>query len=46
MPVVLMSGYSEQEALQGVLRDDLAGLLQKPFAPDALAKALEAAFRR
>jgi hypothetical protein len=25
MPVVLMSGYSEQDALQGVLRDELAG---------------------
>jgi two-component system, cell cycle sensor histidine kinase and response regulator CckA len=46
MPVVLMSGYSEQDALQGVLRDDLAGFLQKPFAPDALARALEAAFKR
>ncbi|MDX2011199.1 MAG: PAS domain-containing protein [Myxococcaceae bacterium] len=46
MPVVLMSGYSEQEALRGVLRDDLAGFLQKPFTPDALARALAAAFAR
>ena len=46
MPVVLMSGYSEQEALRGVLRDDLAGFLQKPFSPDSLARALAAAFAR
>jgi PAS domain S-box-containing protein len=46
MPVVLMSGYSEQEALRGVLRDDLAGFLQKPFTPEVLSKAVAAAFAR
>ncbi|MBL8933846.1 MAG: response regulator [Archangium sp.] len=32
LPVVLMSGYSEQDAVQHFLGEDLAGFVQKPFS--------------
>jgi PAS domain S-box-containing protein len=39
--VILMSGFSEQEALNRFSEKGLAGFLQKPFTPDALAAKLE-----
>ena len=38
--VLLMSGYGESEATQGLLERGLAGFLQKPFTPEQLARAL------
>lgn len=42
LPVVLMSGYSEQEAVEKFGAEGLAGFLQKPFQPDALKARLAA----
>jgi two-component system cell cycle sensor histidine kinase/response regulator CckA len=36
VPIVLTSGYSEQEATDRCGREALAGFIQKPFAPSAL----------
>ena len=36
LPVILMSGYSEQDAVAKFGAQGLAGFLQKPFQPDAL----------
>ena len=43
MPVVLMSGYSREEALAHFEHRGLAGFLQKPFAADALIEILATA---
>jgi CheY-like chemotaxis protein len=40
VPVVLMSGYSEPEALDHFAGEDLAGFLQKPFQPDEFRRVL------
>ncbi len=42
LPVVLMSGYSEQDAVAKFGAAGLAGFLQKPFQPDALRARLTA----
>ena len=42
MRVVLMSGFSEQEALQRFLGRGLAGFLQKPFTAELLREKLRA----
>jgi len=38
LPVVLSSGYSEQEAVQRFAGEGLAGFLQKPYGPRALVE--------
>ena len=40
VPVILMSGYSEQEAVATFGQSDLAGFLQKPFGFEALRALL------
>jgi CheY-like chemotaxis protein len=47
LPVVLMSGYTEQEVAPRVLEenDGAAGFLQKPFLPEDLASVLRHASR-
>ena len=40
MPVVLMSGYSRDEAVERFEHRGLAGFLQKPFAAEALLEVL------
>jgi PAS domain S-box-containing protein len=42
LPVVLMSGYSEQDAVSKFGAAGLAGFLQKPFQPDTLRTRLSA----
>ena len=42
LPVILMSGYSEQDAVAKFGTAGLAGFLQKPFQPDALRARLTA----
>jgi PAS domain S-box-containing protein len=50
LPVVLMSGYSEQEAADRLGEEAIAGFLQKPFSPAAVVAkvndALAAEMRR
>ena len=43
LPVILCSGYNEQEAVQRFLGKGLAGFLQKPFGQGALENAVRAA---
>ena len=43
MPVILCSGYNEQESVQHFLGKGLAGFLQKPFAQSSLEDAVRAA---
>jgi len=43
IPVVLMSGYHEDEAEAAFEGDGLAGFVQKPFTPADLAKRMRAA---
>ncbi len=45
LPVLLMSGDSSALASEERGHDAIAGVLQKPFAPDALARAVLAAAR-
>jgi CheY-like chemotaxis protein len=40
IPVVLSSGYNEQEATNRFAGKGLAGFLQKPYQPTALLKTL------
>jgi CheY-like chemotaxis protein len=40
VPVVLMSGYNEQEAVAHFTGKNLAGFLQKPFTLEELAHRL------
>jgi CheY-like chemotaxis protein len=46
VPVVLMSGYSEQEVMGQFTGRSLAGFLQKPFTIAALAEAMRRATAR
>jgi DNA-binding NarL/FixJ family response regulator len=41
--VVIMSGYSEQVALERVQRDAISGFIQKPYDLETLRRALELA---
>jgi two-component system cell cycle sensor histidine kinase/response regulator CckA len=43
LPVVLMSGYNREDALEKSAGMDLAGFLHKPFTPDTLRTALSSA---
>ena len=43
LPVILMSGYSKQEAIDSSAGMDLAGFLHKPFTMETLASALRSA---
>jgi CheY-like chemotaxis protein len=43
LPVVLMSGYNREDALEKSAGMDLAGFLHKPFTPDTLRSALSSA---
>jgi CheY-like chemotaxis protein len=43
LPVVLMSGYNREDALEKSAGMDLAGFLHKPFTPDTLRSALSCA---
>jgi two-component system, cell cycle sensor histidine kinase and response regulator CckA len=45
LPVVLMSGYNKQEALEKSAGMDLAGFLHKPFNMATLSEALRLALR-
>lgn len=45
MPVVVMSGYDEEEASGRFEGKELAGFLEKPFSSGALTAAVEAALR-
>jgi CheY-like chemotaxis protein len=40
LPVILMSGYSERDAVSRFAAQGLAGFLQKPFQPDTLRSLL------
>jgi len=42
IPVILMSGYGTQEALDRVTRQGISGLLSKPFTLEALALKMRA----
>ena len=46
IPVVLSSGFSEDEAVQRFRQDGLAGYLQKPYTASALARRIKQAVRR
>ncbi|MBM4778725.1 MAG: PAS domain-containing protein [Archangiaceae bacterium] len=43
LPVVLMSGYSEQDAVQHFLGEDLAGFVQQPFSNAEVLRCLSQA---
>jgi len=43
--IVLMSGYSEREVTRGFAGQGLAGFIQKPFLPAALAEVMRLAIR-
>lgn len=43
VPVVLTSGYNEQEAINRFVQADLAGFVQKPFSADGLARVVRGA---
>jgi len=43
LPVILCSGYNEQEAIQQFLGKGLAGFLQKPFGLTGLESAVRGA---
>ncbi|SPE41846.1 hypothetical protein SBA3_4690007 [Candidatus Sulfopaludibacter sp. SbA3] len=45
MPVVLSSGFSEEEALHRFRDHGLAGFLQKPYTATALARKIKQALR-
>jgi CheY-like chemotaxis protein len=42
-PVVLMSGYNEEEASGQFAGKGLAGFVEKPFSPEELARAVRRA---
>jgi CheY-like chemotaxis protein len=44
LPVILSSGYNEQESIQELPGAGLAGFLQKPYSLKALSAAIEAAW--
>ena len=41
MPVVLTSGYNEQESIQDFLGRGLTGFLQKPYTLKSLSETLQ-----
>jgi CheY-like chemotaxis protein len=43
LKIVVSSGYTDEEALQGFMSVPVAGFLRKPYTPDALAEKVEAA---
>ncbi len=45
VPVVLMSGYNEQDAVARFAGSGLAGFVQKPFTADQLSEKLSQALR-
>jgi PAS domain S-box-containing protein len=44
IPIILMSGYDEQEAISKLGRQDMSGFLQKPFQPGEMREVLQRAF--
>ncbi|MBK8573728.1 MAG: response regulator [Holophagaceae bacterium] len=46
VPVVLTSGYNEQESIQDFIGRGLAGFLQKPYTLKALGETLQRCARR
>jgi PAS domain S-box-containing protein len=46
LPVVLMSGYTEPDVDSKFGADEIAGFLQKPFAPATLARTIQDVVRR
>ena len=46
LPVVLMSGYSEQDAVQHFLGEDLAGFVQKPFSNAEVLRCMSQALAK
>ena len=44
VPIVVMSGFSEQEAMSQFDPGEIAGFLQKPFKPEELQAILQRAF--
>ena len=46
LPVILMSGYNEQDAVARFSGSGLAGFLQKPFTAEALSAKLARALRK
>jgi len=45
IPVVLMSGYNEEAALQRFMGKGLSGFIQKPFLAEALARKVDEVLR-
>lgn len=45
LPIIVMSGLADQEALRGLERVRIAGFVPKPFAPEQLAQAVALARR-
>jgi PAS domain S-box-containing protein len=45
VPIILMSGYSEQDATSSLDGDELAGFIQKPYRPDDLIHAVRTALK-
>ncbi|MHA2253098.1 MAG: response regulator, partial [Candidatus Kariarchaeaceae archaeon] len=41
VPIILMSGYSEQEALDSATAKNMAGFLQKPYNADTLLACVQ-----
>ena len=46
LPIVIMSGLADQDALQGLEGVRIAGFVPKPFAPDQVAQAVTRALRK
>jgi two-component system cell cycle sensor histidine kinase/response regulator CckA len=46
LPIIVMSGLADQEALRRLERVRIAGFVPKPFAPEQLAQAVTLALRR
>ena len=46
LPIVIMSGLADQDALQGLEGIRIAGFVPKPFAPDQVAQAVTRALRK
>jgi CheY-like chemotaxis protein len=46
LPIIVMSGLSDQDALQRLEDVRIAGFVPKPFAPEQLAQAVALALRR
>jgi two-component system cell cycle sensor histidine kinase/response regulator CckA len=46
LPIIVMSGLADQEALRRLERVQIAGFVPKPFAPEQLAQAIAMALRQ